>query len=128
MADAESKEIELSPGKTVTIREMTMTESIMADGIAMKFAKKLGEDYPDGATLGKVYAVCSVRKFNGIDTNPVVNFSAFMSFAEKLNASEGVTLANAVNILMGGMTEEEIAAAEAAKKAGQTGDASPKND
>lgn len=130
MADiSESKEVELSPGKTVVIREMTMTESIMADGIAMKFAKKLGEQFPDGATLGKVYAACSVRKLNGVDTNPVTNFSAFTQFTERLNASEAVTLSMAVNVLMGGETPEEIAAAELAAKGGAAaGDESQKNE
>lgn len=103
MADSlNNTKIELSPGKTVEIRELTMTESIVADGIAMKFAVKLGEKQPDGSTYSKVYAACSVRKFNDIDTNPVTSFAAFTQFTEKLNAVEAVTLTEAVDKLMGG--------------------------
>jgi hypothetical protein len=82
--DSLEREIKLSDRTTVVIAPMTAAETLNADEI-------VGASKSE-ALANKVYAICSVRKFNGEPVHPQKAKAEFLSLAQRLDFGEMLKL------------------------------------
>ena len=81
---AEETEVKLSNRTTVVIAPLNAVESLNAD--------EIGGGTKSEAALNKIYAICSIRRFNGELVNPQKNKAEFLSVAQRLDMGEMLKL------------------------------------
>jgi len=82
---SEPLELALSESTTVEIAPLNGYESMTAD-------RYIGDDGVNATFMTKVYAICSLRKFNGVQVNPLSNKSEMENLAKDLTMFEMGTL------------------------------------